>query len=115
RTGRMQDPSAVTVILQVAACSSGNNGSITATFGGGSGPYQVKIDAGAYTTQTSPYTFTGLAPGSHTITAKDANGCTKSDSITVPPCQATPTPTATPICQLSTSIGSNFNGTAISA
>ena len=28
----------------------------------------------------------GLAAGSHTVTVKDANGCTKSDSITVDPC-----------------------------
>ena len=65
------------------ACSGGNNGSIRATFGGGTAPYQVKIDAGAYFTATSPYTFTGLAAGSHTITVKDANGCTRSDSISV--------------------------------
>ena len=46
----------------------------------------MKIDAGNYTTQTSPYTFTGLASGSHTITVKDANGCTKSASISVDSC-----------------------------
>jgi hypothetical protein len=86
-TGNITQPSAVTLSLQAGACSSGSNGSITATFGGGTAPYQVKIDAGNYTTQTSPYTFTGLASGSHTITVKDANGCTKSDSITVDPCQ----------------------------
>ena len=70
------------------ACSGGNNGSIRATFGGGTGPYQVKIDAGAYAAATSPNTFTGLAPGSHTITVKDANGCTRSDSISVSSCPA---------------------------
>ena len=59
---------------------------ITATFGDGTAPYQVKIDAGAYAAATSPKTFTGLAPGSHTITVKDANGCTKSNSITVASC-----------------------------
>ena len=85
-TGNITQPSAVTLSLQAGACSSGSNGSITATFGGGTAPYQVKIDAGNYTTQTSPYTFTGLASGSHTITVKDANGCTKSDSISVDSC-----------------------------
>ena len=68
------------------ACSSGSNGSVTATFGGGTAPYQVKIDAGAYAAATSPKAFTGLAPGSHTITVKDANGCTTSNSVTVASC-----------------------------
>src|SRR5213076_1296367 len=64
----------------------GNNGSIRATFGGGTAPYQVKIDNGSYTTQSSPYTFTGLAPGSHTVTLNDANGCTTPASISVASC-----------------------------
>jgi len=85
-TGNITQPSALTLSLQAGACSSGSNGSVTATFGNGTAPYQVKIDAGAYAAATSPKTFTGLAPGSHTITVKDANGCTKSDSITVASC-----------------------------
>jgi hypothetical protein len=85
-TGTITQPSALTLSLQVTVCSSGNNGSIMATFGGGTAPYQVKIDAGAYIAATSPYTFTGLAAGSHTITVRDANGCTMSNSITVDPC-----------------------------
>jgi choice-of-anchor A domain-containing protein len=100
-TGNITQPSAVTLSLQVAGCSTGSNGSITATFAGGTGPYQVKIDGGSFTTQSSPYTFTGLAAGSHTVTVKDANGCTTSDSITVPACASptpSPTPTATPGC-----------------
>jgi hypothetical protein len=85
-TGNITQPSALTLSLQAGACSSGSNGSITATFGGGTAPYQAKIDAGAYAAATSPKTFTGLAGGSHTITVKDANGCTISNSITVASC-----------------------------
>ena len=84
-TGNIRQPTALTLSL-VAGCDAVHSGFITATFGGGTGPYQVKIDNGAYTTQTSPYTFNGLTQGSHTVTVKDANGCTKSDSITVDPC-----------------------------
>src|SRR5205814_10286699 len=40
-TGNISQPSAVTLSLSVTACSSGSNGSIMATFGGGTGPYQV--------------------------------------------------------------------------
>jgi len=88
-TGNIPQPGALTLGLQVG-CSGGSNQSITATFGGGTAPYQIKIDAGAYAAATSPYTFTGLAAGSHTVTVKDANGCTKSASITVSPCYAPP-------------------------
>jgi hypothetical protein len=86
-TGTITQPSALSLSLQVGACSSGTNGSITATFSGGTGTYQAKIDNGAYAAATSPKTFTGLAPGSHTITVKDANGCTTSKSTTVASCQ----------------------------
>jgi len=89
-TGNITQPSALTLSLQAGACSSGSNGSVTATFGNGTAPYQAKIDAGAYAAATSPKTFTGLAAGSHTVTVKDANGCTKSASITVSPCYAPP-------------------------
>jgi hypothetical protein len=64
-------------------CNGGSDGQVTATFSGGTGPYQVKIDAGSYATQNSPYTFTGLAAGSHTVTVKDNNGCTTPQTIIV--------------------------------
>ena len=64
-------------------CFGDTNGKITATFGGGTGAYMVKIDAGAYASATSPKDFTGLAAGSHTVWVKDVNGCEKSAQITV--------------------------------
>ncbi|PYK43874.1 MAG: hypothetical protein DME53_10450 [Verrucomicrobia bacterium] len=82
----LTQPPAVTLTLAAGACSSSNNGSLTATFGGGTGPYQLKIDNGSFFVATSSYTFTGLAAVSHTVTVKDANGCTKSSSITVASC-----------------------------
>jgi len=84
-TGTITQPQPLSLTL-LTACSGGSNESIRATFSGGTGTYQVKIDGGAYFAATSPYTFTGLAPGSHTITVKDANGCTTSNSITVNSC-----------------------------
>src|SRR6266566_3028318 len=86
-TGNITQPSALTLSLSVTACSGGSNGSIRATFGGGTGPYQINIDNGTFTTQTSPYAFTGLGPGSHTVMVTDANNCLKSSSITVASCQ----------------------------
>ena len=85
-TVTLTQPPAVTLTLAAGACSSSNNGSLTATFGGGTGPYQLKIDNGSFFAATSPYTFTGLAAVSHTVTVKDANGCANSSSISVASC-----------------------------
>jgi hypothetical protein len=69
------------------SCNGVNDGTITATFAGANGPYQIRIDSGTYTTQTSPYTFTGLSAGSHTVQLRDASLCTFSQSatLTAPP------------------------------
>ena len=85
-TVTLTQPPAVTITLAAGACSSSNNGSLTATFGGGTGPYQLKIDNGSFFVATSSYTFTGLAAVSHTVTVKDANGCANSSSISVASC-----------------------------
>jgi hypothetical protein len=64
-------------------CEDGGNGSVEATFSGGTGAYTVSIDGGAFTAQTSPYTFAGLNAGSHTVVVRDANGCEATDDISV--------------------------------
>jgi hypothetical protein len=70
----------VSVTATVTDANSGqSNGSITATATGGSG-FTYKIGTGTY--QTSG-TFNNLAAGSHTITAKNSNGCEGSASFTV--------------------------------
>ncbi len=56
-----------------------SNGSITATASNSTG-FTYQINAGAF--QASG-TFAGLAIGNYTITAKDVDGCTKSQSFTV--------------------------------
>ena len=66
-----------------APCGTSSGGTITATYSGGTAPYMVRIDGGAYAAQTSPYTFTGVSAGSHTIWVRDANGCEKSAVIIV--------------------------------
>jgi hypothetical protein len=65
------------------SCNGGTNGSIQATFSGGTGALQVNIDGGAYGAQTSPYTFTGLSAGSHTVSVQDTKGCASNLTITV--------------------------------
>lgn len=57
----------------------GPNGTITLTAGGSTG-FTYSINTGAY--QASNI-FNNVAPGVHTLNAKDVNGCTKSISVTV--------------------------------
>jgi hypothetical protein len=79
------EPDAVTLDLtkQDVSCNGGSDGTVTATFGGGTPPYQARIDGGSYAAATSPKTFSGLGTGSHTVDVKDANNCPISKAITV--------------------------------
>ncbi len=70
---------AVTATSVPAACSN-INGSITATGSGGIIPYQYSINGTIFQASN---VFTGLAPGTYTITIKDNTGCTSITTITV--------------------------------
>jgi len=67
------------VVINNTPCQTAN-GSITATGGGGTGPYTYSMNGGAF--QPSNI-FNSLPAANYTITAKDANGCTGSATITV--------------------------------
>ena len=64
-------------------CTSNADGTVTATFSGGTAPYSLTIDGGTPISATSPYTFMGLGSGSHTIVVTDANGCIMTGSVNV--------------------------------
>ncbi len=86
----------VTAIASTAICGN-TNGTITATGSGGITPYQFSIDGG--TNYQTSNVFTGLAPGTYTITIKDNTGCTNIITVTVnsaggPTVTATTTATA---------------------
>ncbi|WP_250427426.1 T9SS type B sorting domain-containing protein [Pontibacter ruber] len=73
-------PSAVAASAQAASCAN-NDGSITAgTVTGGTAPYTYSINGTSFQSSTS---FNSLASGTYTVTAKDANGCTVTTSVTV--------------------------------
>lgn len=57
----------------------GTDGSIAVSASGGSG-FTYKLGSGAYQSGT---TFSGLAAGSYTITAKNSSGCTGSATFTI--------------------------------
>ena len=65
-----------------AACTGVNNGTITVNSSTGSAPFTFSLDAGTFVAGTLPYTFTGLAPGNHTVVVKDAGGCV-TNTITI--------------------------------
>ncbi len=56
------------------------DGSITASASGGAGGFTYSLNGGAF--QASG-TFNNLGAGNYTVTAKDANGCTGSNSFTL--------------------------------
>ncbi len=60
-------------------CNGSSNGTITVTATGGTGIITFS-DGGTF---QSSGNFTGLAPGTYTITAKDASGCTGTTSVTI--------------------------------
>jgi large repetitive protein len=90
----------VTAIAAAAVCGN-TNGRITATGSGGIAPYQFSIDGG--TTYQTSNVFTGLAPGTYTITIKDNTGCTNIVTLTV---NSTGGPTAT-ATTVATACGAN--------
>jgi large repetitive protein len=73
-------PTAVAASSTLASCAD-NDGSITAgAVSGGAAPYTYSING---TTFQAGTTFTGLASGNYTLTARDANGCTVTRAVTV--------------------------------
>lgn len=73
-TVTISEPSAVvhSATTTDATCGS-SNGSIVVTATGGSSPYTYSLNSGSGQSSGS---FTGLAAGSYTVQATDANGCT---------------------------------------
>ena len=81
----ISQPDALSLSLQMEPenCIDTATGSISATFSGGVSPYMVSIDNGPASEQLSPFTFTGLNTGNHTVKIIDANGCELSEDIEV--------------------------------
>ena len=61
-------------------CFGGSTGSVTVAGSGGTGPYIYSIDGTNFGVSG---TFSNLAAGPYTITVKDANGCTTTQSVTI--------------------------------
>jgi gliding motility-associated-like protein len=61
-------------------CFGANNGTVTVTSSGGTPTYLYSIDGGAFGASA---TFSGLTPGAHTVSVRDANGCTVTIPVTI--------------------------------
>lgn len=64
--------SGIVVNKSVVPATTGTGRKITITATGGVGPYQYKLDGGAYGTSN---VFNNVSDGVHTVTVKGANGC----------------------------------------
>jgi hypothetical protein len=99
----------VTATITPSASPTSNNGAINAAASGSSG-FTFRINNGTY--QASGV-FSNLAPGDYTVEAKDADGCTKSQSFTV---TASACPTITVTATITNSSGTTAtDGTIVAA
>ena len=81
RNINISQPTEILINLAVSvqvSCAGLTDGEITATVSGGTGPYTYLWDDGQTTAVAG-----GLNAGLHTLTVTDANGCVKSDSLTL--------------------------------
>ncbi|HAS42532.1 MAG TPA: hypothetical protein DCS93_18780 [Microscillaceae bacterium] len=58
--------------IQHIICNGANNGSVTLNISGGTTPYKIAANGGAF---TSGNTISGLMPGNNSLRVEDANGC----------------------------------------
>ncbi|MDG1571509.1 T9SS type B sorting domain-containing protein [Robiginitalea sp. M366] len=90
-------PTVTAPVYAVDQCTSDGTSYTFTVAGTGVAPLSYSIGAGFQ----SSTTFTVSAPGTYTVTVRDANGCTATDTITIlPPLALTPQPTAQPTCAL---------------
>ncbi|MFT3911844.1 MAG: T9SS type A sorting domain-containing protein [Ferruginibacter sp.] len=74
-------PTAITATLTAGTITvNGGTTTLTVSASGGTSGYTYKLNSGSY---QSSATFTSVAAGTHTVTIKDANGCTTTKTITI--------------------------------
>jgi large repetitive protein len=86
-----------------AACNGGTNGVLTAVANSATAPYVYALSNGNITGATTGV-FTGLAAGTYTVTATDANGCATTASAII-------TQPAPIVLSLTSTLTSCFGGT----
>lgn len=87
------------------SCNGANNGSVLVTPTTGSAPFTFILDGGTPVISPTPYTFTNLSAGSHSVVVRDAFGCSTSPI----PVQVNAGP---PLSATATAVSVSCNGTA---
>lgn len=87
-----QPASAIVISSTVKNGVCGGKGSATVSATGGYGSFVYQINSSSETGKGSSYTFRNLIQGSYTVTAIDANGCSKSKNITIGNTNTVPAP-----------------------
>ena len=75
-------PGPNTSVTSINATCGINNGEITLTWTGGTGPFTITGDLNA-ANASSPRIFTNLSAGLYSMILTDVNGCTSSESVTI--------------------------------
>ncbi len=89
------NPEKVIIVSAVptrATCKTPADGTITVTASGGTGSYNFGLGAAALEAQTNPYTFTGLAASTYSITVSDEFNCSTATDVVL---ERTPDPLLT--------------------
>ena len=81
---------AVAATATAETAAGANDGTVTAAGSGGTSPYEYSLNGGAFQAST---VFSGLAPATYTVMARDANACTATTTVVVnagaAPCTST--------------------------
>jgi gliding motility-associated-like protein len=103
----LTDPAGISIATTFTqpSCNGGTNGTATATGSGGTGGFTY-----AWSNSATGATITGLAAGTYTITATDANGCEDTASVNV----TEPTPLALNMSMTPVSCNGGADGQACS-
>jgi gliding motility-associated-like protein len=96
----------VSLVSTIPSICAVNNGSVTVSASGGTPAYNYTLGSVSNTTGI----FNGLASGTYNVTVTDANGCTKTLTVTV---ASTVAPTASIASQQHVSCFGGANGSAI--
>jgi len=65
------------------ACTGVNDGTITITTTAGAAPFTWQLDGGSILLGASPFTYSNLSSGLHTVIVTDANGCTRAVNVNI--------------------------------
>ena len=74
---------AATTTSSATSCPTATNGSITINTTAGTAPFTFQLDGGTIQSGTSPFTFSNITSGSHTVVIRDNLGCQLTRTITV--------------------------------